>query len=172
MFYQQWVTVLVILLASLPFGLFPLVLASLVTSMVLRGCVGGTHARHPVVCKVTTFVLAFVPAVLAGVFAVRFVLAIIAVIYLLSLALVLKYAPGETHVTKFRDPRVRKRLKIESIVWVSVFCLAAALLNGRLPAIAFTVAVTTFSTTFLTHPLSYRLFGFDPVTKEAVKSRR
>ena len=170
MFYQQWLTVAAILLISLPFGIFPLVLASLVTSMVLRGCVGGTHARHPVTCKITTFLLAFLPALFAGIPDAGFVLAFIVVSFLLSGVLVLKYAPGETDVRKFH-PNIRKRLKVKALVWVCGFSLVAGFLYGSYTAIAFVVSVSLFLTCCFAHPLAYRLFGFDPVTKEPFRPR-
>ena len=171
MFYQQWLLVIAILLAALPFGLFPLVLASLVTSMVLRGCACGTHATHPLICKIAGFALAFIPAVLAGVLASRLTPVIVAAMYLCSIAMLLKYAPGDTDVKKIYDPKIRRHMKIQSIVLASVFFAASAFLLGRFPEIAFVVALTALITCSFVHPVAYRLFGFDPITKEARKPR-
>jgi len=171
MFYQQWLVIIVILLLSLLVGLFFAVLASIITFMVLRGCACGTHATHPVICRIVVFAVAFIPAVLAEVYAVKLVTVIFAVLYLLSVVLLVLYAPGDTDVRKIHDPHIRKRMKIESIVWVSVFFLVAVLLQSRFPSIAFVMATTAFITCCLVHPVAYWLFGFDPKTKEARKQR-
>jgi len=171
MFYQQWLVIIAILLIALPLGWFFPVLASLVTSMALRGCVCGTHATHPLICKITSVVLAFTPAVLTEVFAIRLVPVAALAMYLVSIALVVRYAPGETDVRKFRDSRKRKRMKIESVVLVTVFFFAAVFLSSRFPGVAFVVTTTAFITCCFVHPWAYRLFGFDPVTKEALKPR-
>jgi accessory gene regulator B len=171
MFYQQWITLIAILLIALPFGLFFLVLASLVTSMTLRGCTGGTHAAHPIICKLSAFAIAFTPSVLAGVFSLKLLPVGFAVFYLLSVVLLVIYAPADTDVRKITNPRKRKRMKIESLIWLSVFFSAAVFLQGRLPSIAFVVAVTAFISCCLVHPIAYWLFGFDPKTKEARKPR-
>jgi len=169
-FYQQWLVALLILLLSLPFGLFFPVLASLVTSMVLRGCVCGTHATHPLICKITAFVLAFAPAILAEFFDLRLGLFVLVAMYLFSIVLLIKYAPGDTDVKKVPANK-RKRMKIESIIWVSLFFLAAIILQDIFPAVAFVVPLTALITCCFVHPVAYSLFGFDPVTKEARKPR-
>ena len=169
MFYQQWLVIFLILLVAIPFGLFFLVLTSLMTSMVLRGCVCGTHATHPLICKVVVFILAFAPAILADVFTLRLIPATVVIMYLFSAALLIKYAPGDTDVRKIH-PSKRKRMKIESVIWMTAFFLATLILQGIFPEVAFVVAVTTLITCCFVHPVAYWLFGFDPVTKEA-KSR-
>jgi len=171
MFYQQWLVLFLILAVALPFGLFFPVLASLVTSMVLRGSVCGTHATHPLICKIAAFALAFTPAILAEFFGLRLTPIAIAVMIVFSVALVIKYAPGDTDVKKI-SPSKRRGMKIESIIWVSVFFLAAVLLRGIFPVIAFVIATTAMITCCFVHPVAYWLFGFDPVTKEARKPRR
>ena len=172
MLYQQWLVTIAILLVSLPFGLFFPVLASLVTSMVLRGYTCGTHATHPLICKATSFVIAFTPAILAVFFADRLALIAIVVMYLISIALLIKYAPGDTDVKKIHNPKIRMQMKIQSIVTVTIFILAAILIQSRFPEIAFVVVVTAFITCCFVHPWAYWLFGFDPVTKEARKPIR
>ena len=92
-------------------------------------------------------------------------------IYIPCVALIAKYAPGETDVKKIRDPHIRRSMKVQSLIWVSVFFIAAALMNGRLPEIAFVIAATALITCCFVHPVAYRLFGFDPVTKEALRLR-
>ena len=172
MFYQQWLVIIGMLLVALATGLFWLVLASLVTSMVLRGTACGTHATHPLICKMAAFALAFTPAILAGVVGIRLVPTATIVMYLLSIALLVKYAPGDTDVKKIHDPSIRRSMKIQSIIWASVFFAAAALLQDRLPDVAFVVALTALVTCSFVHPVMYWLFGFDPVTKEARGCRR
>jgi len=171
MFYQQWLTILAILITALVVGIFPLVLISVAVFMILRGCVGGTHATHPVICKMSAFVFTLTPPIVSEFSSVGISLPVMAVLYLLSVALVARYTPGETDVKKFRDPRVRKRMKIESLAWISGFFLVAAILSVRLPSVAFVIAVTAFVTTSLVHPIAYWLFGFDPETKEARRPR-
>ena len=171
MFYQQWLVTIGILLIALPFGLFPLVLTSLVTFMVLRGYIAGTHATHPLICKAFTFGLAFTPAVLATFFAVRLPLPAVLALYLLSIAILVKYAPGDTDVKKIHNPQIRKQMKMKSVVCTSMFFLAAALLHGRFPMFSFVIATTAFIASSMVHPVMYWLFGFDPVTKEARKPR-
>lgn len=172
MFYQQWLVTIAILLTGWAFGVFFPVLASLIVFMTLRGCVRGTHATHPLICRVATFAMVFAPVVLSVVLGVRLLPVLAVMLYLACIAMLIKYAPGDTDVQKFRDPRVRKQMKIQSIVWVSVFFLAAVLLNGHFPEISLVVAVAAFLTCGFVHPLAYRAFGFDPVTKEAFKPRQ
>ena len=171
LFYQQWLSISAMLLVAFLLGLFFPVLASIIVSTTLRGCVCGTHATHPLICKIAAFALAFTPAVLAVMFTVRLVSVAALLMYLCSIALLVKYAPGDTDIKKIRDPRIRKKMKIESIVWVSVFFLVAVFLQGRFPVIAFVVAVTAFVTCCFVHPVAYWLFGFDPVTKETRTSK-
>jgi len=171
MFYQQWIITLAILLVALPFGLFFPVLASVAVAMILRGCAAGTHATHPIICKIAAFAMAFTPVILAEVFALRLTPVVALVIYLLSVALLVKYAPGDTDVKKIRNPKIRRQMKTQSLIWVTVFFTAAVFLNGRFPVIAFVVAAAALMTCSLVHPLIYRLFGFDPVTKEALRPR-
>jgi len=171
MFYQQWLTVIVLLLIAFLLGLFIPVLASIITYMTLRGSTGGTHATHPIICKIAFFAFTYTPVILAEVFKIRLVPIAFAVLYLLSIVLLLIYAPGDTDVKKITEPKIRKRMKIESIIWLSVFFIAAVLLQGRFSSMAFVVAVTAFITCSLVHPAAYWVFGFDPKTKEARKSR-
>ncbi|MCL2857078.1 MAG: accessory gene regulator B family protein [Oscillospiraceae bacterium] len=171
MFYQQWLITIAILLVSLPFGWFFPVLAAVTTTMVLRGCVAGTHATHPLTCKIAAFSMSFIPVILAEVFGLTVVPIAILVMYLLCVALIVKYAPGDTDVKKIKDPLIRKSMKIRSMVWVSAFFAAVIISNGVFPEISFVIAVSALVTCFMVHPLAYRLFGFDPVTKEAFRLR-
>jgi len=171
MFYQQWITTIVILLLALVCGLFFPVLVSMVVSMTLRGSTGGTHATRAIICKIVAFVMAFAPALAAEVFGLRMFPIAFVVLYLLCIALIVVYVPTDTDVKKFTNPRLRKRMKIESLVLVSLFFAAAIFLQERIPVIAFVIAIITFVACSLVHPMAYWLFGFDPVTKEAKKSR-
>jgi len=170
-FYQQWLMTLAILLVALPFGWFFSILASLVTSLAMRGCVCGTHATHPLVCKIASFAVAFTPVILAEVFALRIVPVAAIIMYVLGAVMILKYAPGDTDVKKIHNPDIRKSMKIQAMVRLSVFFVVAMLINGRFPEIAFVIATTAFIACCFVHPWAYRLFGFDPVTKEALRSR-
>jgi|GEM_PF-6242504 len=53
------------LLVALPFGLFFHVLASIIAFNLIRRCALGAHAKCPIVCRIITYIVAFVPAVLA-----------------------------------------------------------------------------------------------------------
>jgi len=171
MFYQQWLMTIGILLVALVVGLFFPVLVSLVVSMTLRGYVCGTHATHPLICKVASFAMAFTPVILAVVFELRITPVTASAMYILSIALILKYAPGDTDVRKIRNPDIRKSMKIKAIVLATAFVAAAMFLNNRFPEIAFIIVTASFITSSFVHPLMYRLFGFDPVTKEAFRPR-
>lgn len=169
MFYQQWLVILGIMLTALWLGFVLPVLASLITSMPLRSRACGAHANHPLVCKIISFVLAFTPVVLANTLNLGLTYITVAVMYLLSVALLIKYAPGDTDVKKIYNPVIRKQMKIEAIVLVTVFFALAVLMQGRLPLVAFVVATTAFLTCCFVHPWAYSLLGFDPITKEARK---
>ena len=170
--YQQWVVSLVLLLMAIPFGLFFHVLASLATSMTLRAHACGAHANHALVCKIAAFALAFIPSIISVVFAVSLMPVVVVLLYLFAVALLAKYAPGDTNITKVRDPALRKRMKLKAIVWLTIFFFVAAVfLQARYPAIAFVVMTTAVLTSCFVHPWVYWLFGFDPVTKEARKQR-
>jgi len=164
--YQEWFVRVVMLLAALPFGLFFHVLAGIISFTLVRRCAMGAHARHPTICLFTTVVVVYGPAVLAEQFSLGFMLIPFVGLYIFGIVLLLLYAPAETDVKKVPDPRERKRLKIESIVWLSVCFLVAAVLQNWFAAIAFVVATSAALACCFVHPWMYSINGFDPVTKE------
>jgi len=171
LFYQTTVTAAVLLLIALPFGLFFHVLASLAASMILRGPAGGAHAKYAIVCRIVSFFQAFIPALLGELFADRLFafwwsLPIVFVLYIFSIALLVKYAPGETDVTKIPDLAKRREMKRNACIWTTALFIIAMVLHIWLPAIAFVVIVTTTIVCCFVHPWVYWLFGFDPVTRE------
>ena len=171
LFYQTSIICVALLLIALPFGLFFYVLASLVTSMILRGPAGGAHAKYAIVCRISAFFQAFIPSILgvmfaAGLFAIWYIPFIVAGMYIFSISLLIKYAPGETDVTKIPDANKRREMKITSILWVTVLFVFAMVLQIWVPAISFVIIVTTTVVCIYVHPWVYWLYGFDPVTRE------
>lgn len=169
MFYQQWLVMLGILVIAWWLGFILPVMASLMVSMPIRSRACGAHANHPLVCKVVSFMVAFIPVLLASTFHLRLTYIFIAVVYLLSIALLARYAPSDTDVKKISNPTTRKHMKLESIVLVTIFFVIAIIIQYIFPLVAFVIVATALITCGFVHPWAYSLLGFDPVTKEARK---
>lgn len=172
LFYQEWIIRIVMLLVALPFGLFFHVLASIIAFTLIRRCAMGAHARYPIVCKIMMSFVVFTPAILAEFFHISFTPVAFVVMYIFGLVSLLLYAPAETDVKKVRDLQQRKRLKLESIAWLSALFLASVLLQGILPAISFAIVATAILACCFVHPWMYIVNGFDPITREERNTKK
>lgn len=168
LFYQEWVARIFALLLALPFGLFFHVLVSIVVFDRIRKCAMGTHAKHPIICRILTYTVWFGPAVLSVIFSLRFVPIVYIGLYAFSLVLLILYAPAETDVKKVPDVHMRKRLKIEAVCWMSGLFLIAVVLQGFgfAPDFSFVIVMTAVLACCMVHPWMYWINGFDPVTRE------
>jgi len=164
--YQEWLVRAGLLLLALPFGLFFHVLASIIAFNLIRRCALGTHAKYPIVCRIITFIVTFVPAILAEYFGFRLTIVSFIGLCIFGIVSLLLYAPAETDVKKVRCPQKRKQLKLEAVAWLSFLFLVAALIQGLLPALSFVIVATSVLACCMVHPWMYRINGFDPVTKE------
>lgn len=165
--YQEWLVRIFALIAALPFGLFFHVLVSIISFNLIRRCALGTHAKHPIVCKIITYTVWFGPAVLADFFALRLMLITYVALYIFSIISLLLYAPAETDVKKIPNEQIRKRLKLEAVAWMSLLFLSAVFAEGFFPEISYVIVVTVVLACCMVHPWMYWINGFDPNTREA-----
>lgn len=165
--YQEWIVKFGALLVAIPFGLFFHVLVAIVAFILIRRCAIGAHAKYPIVCRIITYTVWFGPAVLAGIFSFRFTLIHFIGLYVFGIISLLLYAPAETEVKKVPTPQMHKRLKLESIVWLSFLFIVAVVIQGMLPDIAFVITATATLACCMVHPWMYWVNGFDPVTRES-----
>jgi len=163
--YQEWIVNIAFALVALPFGLFFHALAAVLSVRLIRSRAGGTHARHSYVCRITSFVIVFLPIILAVAFPV--VLSpLVFLLYPLGFAALFVYAPAETNYKKVNDPKERKSLKVGALVNFSVLFLIAAALWSWFPEISFAIVGATIFACTAVLPVMYRVYGFDPVTRE------
>jgi accessory gene regulator B len=158
LFQEISVTILTLLLA-LPFGLFVHVAISLATYNVLRLYAGGLHAKHRIVCIVTSIVIMFGPSVLFAKLGVSLPIAAILALYLLNLVLLLLYAPADTEAKPIQDRQTRKRMKMASVSWLTIIYCLALILHGRFPDYSAVLAAMPFIVCCFAHPLAYWLYG-------------
>jgi len=164
--YQEWFVRIGALLLALPFGLFFHVLASLVAFNLIRRCAMGAHAKYPIVCRIITYTVLFGPGVLSGILGFRLTVIAYVGLYIFGIVSLLLYAPAETDVKKVPDLRVRKRLRVEAVVTLSLLFLVAVLLHSSRSDISFVIVVAAVLACCMVHPWVYWVNGFDPITRE------
>jgi len=169
--YQLWLVNIALLLIALPLRLFFQVLAALITFAIMRGPTVGAHANHPLICKLVTFLVVFIPSILGvlladRIFAFEFTPLIVVILYIFALMLVIKYAPADTDVTKIECKDKQKQMKIKSILWLTTLFILALVVHFWIASIAFVIIITSVIACCFVHPWAYLLFGFDPLTRE------
>ena len=156
---QEVVVILAAMLLALPLGISLQVLVTIAAYALMRRYAGGLHAKHRIVCFTTSVLIDFGPAFFFIKTGAVPSLPALGVLYVLDLALLLRYAPGDTDIRPVRNPAVRRGMKRSAVLVLTLFFGAALLLRGRWPAYTGVLAVTATVVCCFTHPWAYRLFG-------------
>ena len=155
--YQVLLTSIVILLSILA-GVFLSAVVLLVVNGVLRRFAGGAHARTRPTCAASFFIMAAGIIILSkflwnGSFYPSLPLLAI------EIAMLFIYAPGDTVEKPIASRRIRKRMKILSVISTVVIFVAAVLVWRCNKEMYSMILLSTIPSMFLLTPAGYRIFG-------------
>jgi len=148
------VTYTVILTSALLIGVIQEMLVAIVAYIAMRQAIGGVHANSRIVCFVTYTGSLYLCIGLA--FVLNISSLAVAVMYAVSLGLLMMYAPADTKA----QPMVKHRLarKVSGIVILTLaFCISVFVLQNQVHANILLFVPTI--TCVLLHPAVYRMYG-------------
>ena len=148
------VTYTAVLVSALLFGVIVEMLIAIAAYIIMRLTIGGVHANSRIVCFITYSSTLYLSIYLS--FVLTFSDAVMAVLYLMNVALLILYAPSDTA----DQPIVKRRFerKILGIVFMTLLFSLSMFLDHRTVETNILLLVSTF-TCVLLHPLIYRMFG-------------
>jgi len=146
-------------------GIFNYTFFAFISFAALRTFASGVHAGSNIKCIITNYVVFFSIVYLSIYSPLNKVL--LAVVFLISLILVMLYAPADTEDRPIVSKRLRKSLKIKSIACVIILASACFVINGEVyrSLIAFSV----LEESILITPMIYYVFGKSYRNYENVK---
>jgi accessory gene regulator B len=121
---------------------------------VLRSFANGVHSDSSIKCILVNYIVFLGNVFLSQIFKLNTVMIIF--LFLLSLVLVIKYAPADTAERPLVSKKLRKALKLKSIIIVFIFCLVCLLLSNPIYKNIITYSILEGS--FLITPLAYFIF--------------
>lgn len=136
-------------------GIFMYTLIAFVFFAILRLFASGVHANSSLACCIVSSIFFFGNVYLSLNTTKNIV--VISIVFLISLMLILLYAPADTEERPLMSKKLRKSLKLKSVLVVFVFYITALLVKNNVYANLITYSVLEES--FVITPLAYKLFN-------------
>ena len=151
---MAFVTYAVVLISAYILGVFREMLIAIGAYILMRTAVGGCHANSRTVCLITYSGILYSSIFLAGVLTLSWY--VILALYLVNIALLVLYAPGDTD----QQPMVRWRLtrKICGLIFLSCLFVLSLILQDMRMETNILLFVST-ATCILLHPYIYKIYG-------------
>ena len=146
----------IILLTTAYFlGVLQYTFIAFIVFAVLRVSASGVHANSTIQCIIVNYILFLGNVYLSLNFSINIIIQ--SIIFIISLILIFLYAPGDTEERPLVSKKLRKRLKIKSIVVVIIFYIAIILIKSNIYANLITYSILEAS--LVITPMAYKLFG-------------
>ena len=131
-FLQILASLFLVALFGLLLGVVAQALVVSFASSILRQYSGGVHASRPSICliigTVVTIGIAVIAHYVSGLIAAGFIIAVDAVLIIVSYLLVCKYAPVDSPAKPIKTESRRKKMKRFSLVILSAYLICVAIL--------------------------------------------
>lgn len=136
-------------------GIFKYVLISYLVLTFARNFASGVHLNSTFQCIITTFFLHFVNVYLSLNLSTHIVLR--SIIFIVSFILILLYAPADTEYRPLVSKKLRRDLKIKSIIVIIISYIVMLFIENNVYANIITFSF--FEGSLLITPIVYKLFG-------------
>ena len=136
-------------------GIFIYTLIASILFAIVRIFASGVHANSTLTCCIVSSTFFFGNVYLSLNIPKNIIS--ISIIFLVSLILILLYAPADTEERPLISKKLRKSLKIKSVIVVIAFYIAALLIQNNIYANLITFSV--LEEAFVITPLAYKLFN-------------
>ena len=148
------VTYTTFIASALLFGVLREMLIAIGVFILMRATVGGLHANHRATCLITYSGILYFSIFFAGILNMSWHK--ILVMYIINIALLILYAPGDTA----EQPMVKFRLtrKLLGLVFLSCIFAAPMFFSGIHTDINILLFISTWTCVSL-HPFIYKVFG-------------
>lgn len=146
----------IILLGTAYFlGIFTYTLIAFLAFAILRSFASGAHANSTLQCIIANYIL-FMGNVYLSLY-IHLNTAAQSIIFLISLTLVFLYAPGDTEERPLVSKKLRKQLKIKSLLIVIAFFISIFIIESQTYTNLITFGV--LEAALVITPITYRFFG-------------
>ncbi|WP_238917033.1 accessory gene regulator B family protein [Clostridium sp. YIM B02555] len=146
----------IILFATAYFlGILEYTLTAFLVFAALRIFASGVHANSTFQCIIINYILFFGNVYLS--LNIQRNLLLVSILFLISVALILLYAPADTEERPLISLKLRKSLKIKSIIVIMAFYILALLLHNNIYTNLITFSILEGA--LVVTPIAYRLFG-------------
>ncbi|MDP4177186.1 MAG: accessory gene regulator B family protein [Bacillota bacterium] len=122
---------------------------------ILRSFASGVHADSSMKCILLNYMVFLGNVYFSLSFSLNRVL--ITILFLISLILIINYAPADTAERPLISKELRKELKIKAIITLFIFGILSLLLSNSIYGKVITYS--TFEEAFFITPLCYKIFG-------------
>ncbi|WP_160692152.1 accessory gene regulator B family protein [Clostridium sp. C2-6-12] len=136
-------------------GVFKYTLIAFLVFAFLRSFASGAHANSTLQCIIVNYIL-FLGNVYLSLY-LPLNTAVQTIIFILSLLLVFLYAPGDTEERPLVSKKLRKQLKIKSILIVIAFFISIFVIESKIYTNLITFGI--LEAALVITPIVYRLFG-------------
>lgn len=136
-------------------GIFIYTLIAYLFFAILRTFASGVHANSTLTCCIVSSTFFFGNVYLSLNMPKN--IAVISIIFLISLTIICLYAPADTEERPLISKKLRKSLKIKSVLVVVIFYIAALLIKSNVYANLITFSVVEAA--FVITPFAYKLFN-------------
>lgn len=122
---------------------------------VIRMFASGVHANSSIKCILTNYIIFFGNVYLSITFTLNTELN--SVIFLISIILILLYAPADTEEKPIVNKNLRKSLKIKSVICIIILTIVSLLIQNKIYANI--ISYSALEAGIVITPIAYKFFG-------------
>ena len=148
------ISYVVIFSSALLFGLFVEMLVTVALYSTMRFIIGGSHANSKMVCEIMYTSSLYLLIIVSSVISLN--VYVVTVLYVVNLALILKYAPGDTVQQPIAKGIFTR--KLFGILFLSLFFTLSIFVHETRVFANLLLLVPTLTSVFL-HPIIYNIMG-------------
>lgn len=146
---------IILLTTSYLLGILPYTIFAFIVFAILRTFASGVHANSTLQCILSDYILFLGNVYLSLNLSLNTISK--SIIFAISFILIFLYAPADTEERPLVSKKLRRNLKIKSILVVIVFYIAILLINSIVYSNLITFAILEES--LVITPIAYKLFG-------------
>jgi len=146
---------IILLTTAYLLGVLKYTFIAFIVFAVLRVSASGVHANSTLQCIIVNYILFLGNVYLSLSFSINIIIQ--SIIFIISLILVFLYAPGDTEERPLVSKKIRRYLKIKSLIIVTIFYITILLIKTNIYTNLITYSILEAS--LITTPIVYRLFG-------------